>query len=617
MNIEQLLKNAIKEAFKTVFQLEISDFTLQSPNKGFEGTHTFLTFPYTKTTAQPPEKVGEMIGEHLKNSPQSIIQQYNVTKGFLNVSLKDSIWIEFLQHASTEDTWHHFAPQNQRIMVEFSSPNTNKPLHLGHLRNIFLGDSLSKILTAVGYEVIKANLVNDRGIHICKSMVAYKNYGKGETPQDASIKGDKWVGSYYVRFEKEFKKGNLPKDKLLSALEKIIEQSPKNDYSLETLQDTLKETLQTHTPLWQEAQEMLQKWEQNDPETVALWKQMNQWVYEGFDKTYQSINIAFDKTYYESNTYLLGKDIVEEGLQKKVFFKKEDGSVWADLTPEKLDQKLVLRKDGTSVYITQDLGTADLKYNDFNIQKSVYVVGDEQEYHFKVLFAILKQLGRPYAEGLHHLSYGMVDLPSGKMKSREGTVVDADDLIEEMIQIAQQRTEESGMAKLNEIDEQELQKIYHQIGVGALKYFLLKVEPRKRMLFNPENSIDFEGDASPFVQYNYARTQAIIRKAKELNINYAEKIEKKQLEKAEQHLIQTIYQYKETLEKAAQQYAPSFIVQYVYDLARAYSRFFTECAIFKANTEEDTKFRITLTEQTGKILKRALQLLGIEAPERM
>jgi arginyl-tRNA synthetase len=480
-------------------------------------------------------------------------------------------------------------------MVEYSSPNTNKPLHLGHLRNNFLGYAVSEILKANGFDVIKANLVNDRGIHICKSMVAYRHLANGETPESGGLKGDHLAGKYYVLFDKEYKK---QQDELVRG-------------------GMDKEEAKKHAPWMLEAQKMLILWEQGDPDIVALWKTMNGWVYAGFEETYRRMGVDFDKMYYESDTYLLGKDIVTEGLEKGVFFKKENGSVWVDLTAEGQDEKLVLRGDGTSVYITQDMGTADLKYADYQISRSVYVVGNEQDYHFDVLFNIMRKLGRPYGAGLYHLSYGMVDLPSGKMKSREGTVVDADDLMQEMVDTARVHTQELG--KIDGFTEDEAEILYEKLGMGALKYFLLKVDPKKRMLFNPEESIEFQGNTGPFIQYTHARISAILRKADQIGLDYtAESLEGlSAIGETEKNLIVLLHEYEKKLKIAAEEYAPSVVAQYLFDLSKEYNRFYAELPIFSETKGQLQAFRVALSKQVAKTIKIGMKLLGIHVPEKM
>lgn len=566
---------------------------LQPTRKEFEGSHTFVMFPWLKLMGKSPDEGGRLLGEYLVQN-LGPVSAYNVVKGFLNISMSDTLWGKTLNDIYANPSYGVVPPHGGKVMVEYSSPNTNKPLHLGHLRNNFLGFSISNILEACGYSVFKVNLVNDRGIHICKSMLAYQKWGKGETPASSGLKGDHLIGKYYVVFDKEYKK------EIGSLRAKGLEE----------------EEAKKKAPLILEAQALLQKWEENDPATVGLWKTMNGWVYEGFDATYKAMGVSFDKMYQESNTYLLGKDIVEEGLKKGVFYRKEDGSVWADLTAEGLDHKLVLRSDGTSVYMTQDLGTADMKYNDYPFNKSIYVVGNEQDYHFKVLFSILKKLGRPYADGLYHLSYGMVDLPSGKMKSREGTVVDADELIREMLETAEKHTVELG--KIEGFNETEAGELYNMLALGALKYFLLKVDPRKRMLFNPQESIEFHGHTGPFVQYTHARISAILRKADQLNVSLmgfdAAAVD---LEPLESELIRIIAEYPERVRIAAEEYNPAVVANYAFELAREYNRFYTEHSIFNEEDESKLKLRIVLSAVTAKTIAGAMGLLGIAVPERM
>lgn len=636
MNIEQNLSEEIQQAFQSVFEFAIDPPALQATNKEFAGDYTLVVFPFTKDLRQKPEEIATQIGQHLTQNSKWVIK-YNVVKGFLNLVLKEDVWKQTLQFIQQQPAYGNAPSKNQKVMVEFSSPNTNKPLHLGHLRNNFLGDSISRILKANGYEVVKANLVNDRGIHICKSMVAYEREGNNESPQSSGIKGDHLVGKYYVAFDKALRQetsvlqeavfhsqeqSNTPykvafpeeiQKKIDAIVAKIKEQTDAK--KIGELQGDLKQIIQNQTFLMREAKDLLQKWEAGESETYSLWQKMNGWVYEGFDETYEKIGISFDKVYHESETYLLGKDIIQDGLSKGVFYQEKDGSVWIDLSADKLDKKLLLRSDGTSVYMTQDLGTADLKYNDFKIDKSVYVVGNEQDYHFQVLFKILEKLDRPYAKGLYHLSYGMVDLPTGKMKSREGTVVDADDLIAQMLEIAKQKTDELG--KADDFETEELQKLYHQIALGALKYYLLKVDPQKRMMFNPEESVDFEGDAGPFIQYNFARISSLLRKAEGLGIKKENTEAYTDLKPSEIALIQIIYNLPKKIEEAAQNYSPSIISQYVYEVAKTYSKFYNDCPVLVAETDSAKSFRLALSAQTAQVLEKAMGLLGIEMPEKM
>jgi arginyl-tRNA synthetase len=585
------IAEAAVRAVKHLYQTDITpeEVNLQETRKEFEGQVTIVTFPFTKFSRKSPEQTGNEIGEYLKSELKEIAG-FNVIKGFLNISIADNYWIDELYGSILKDDFAVFNPNGNKILVEYSSPNTNKPLHLGHVRNNLLGFSVAQILEAAGNEVVKANLVNDRGIHICKSMLAWQLFGNGETPESTGIKGDHLVGKYYVIFDKEYKK----EVDFLKSEGQTEEEAKKN------------------ASLIKQAQEMLQKWEAGDEDVLNLWKTMNTWVYDGFGKTYHALGVDFDKFYYESETYLLGKDIVEEGLEKGVFFEKEDGSVWIDLTEDGLDQKLVRRSDGTSVYITQDLGTAQLKYNDFHMGESIYVVGNEQDYHFKVLFLILQKLGKSWAQGLYHLSYGMVDLPSGKMKSREGTVVDADDLISEMNQTAKEQTEQLG--KVDSFSENEKTELYHTIGMGALKYFLLKVDPKKRLLFDPNESVDFQGHTGPFIQYTHARIKSVLSRA---GIDFSENVDIKELSPEERDLIVLLTQYPATIQESAKNHSPAIIANYVYELAKAYNKFYHERSILQAENDELKRFRLQLSAATAKVISKGMNLLGIEVPERM
>ncbi len=587
------LPAAISQAFKALFDIEIAteQIILEQTKKEFEGHFTLVVFPFVRQTKKSPEQTAVVIGEYLKNNYPEVAD-FNVIKGFLNIVLADAFWLNVLQNDIASSSFGSVSPNGKKVMVEYSSPNTNKPLHLGHVRNNLLGYAVAEVLKANGYEVTKANLVNDRGIHICKSMLAWQKFGAGETPESSGLKGDHLVGKYYVIFDKEYKK------------------------EIDALKDTGKteDEAKKEAPLMKEAQAMLLKWEEGDEAVISLWKTMNGWVYEGFDSTYRKLGVDFDKYYYESDTYLLGKDIVEEGLAKGIFFKKEDGSVWIDLTSDGLDEKLVRRSDGTSVYITQDLGTAQLKYDEFGVDKSIYVVGNEQDYHFKVLFLILSKLGKTWADGLYHLSYGMVDLPSGKMKSREGTVVDADDLIREMEDTAREKTEALG--KVDHFSEEEKAKLFYMIGMGALKYFLLKVEPKKRLLFDPKESIDFQGNTGPFIQYTHARIRSVVNKA---HFNEAttgfENIHS--LKETESELIQILSRYPQILSVAARDYNPAAIANYAYELAKSYNKFYQTESILKVEEEDIKNFRLFISYHTALTLKKAMGLLGIDVPERM
>jgi arginyl-tRNA synthetase len=593
MKLEEDIKLHIKNAFKSIFEIELdsAQLFLQPTRKEFEGTHTFVVFPFLKASKKSPEATAIAIGDYLK-SRSGMIKDYNVVKGFLNLEIGTPVWISCLDDMLKNQHWGQLAANGKKVMVEFSSPNTNKPLHLGHLRNNFLGDAMSRIIEAAGYQVKRTNLVNDRGIHICKSMLAYQRWGKGETPETAQLKGDHLAGKYYVLFDKYYKE------------------------EIATLvgQGVSEEEAKKKAPILVEAQEMLQKWEQKDAEVMTLWNNMNTWVYAGFETTYQTMGIEFDAIYKESETYLLGKDIIEEGLKKQVFYQREDGSVWIDLKEEGLDEKLVMRSDGTSVYITQDIGTCDFKYEDFPMDQSVYVVGNEQDYHFNVLFAIMKKMGRPYGEGLYHLSYGMVDLPSGKMKSREGTVVDADELMDEMFTTAAKHTLELG--KIEGLTENESKNLFRMVGLGALKFFLLKVDPKKRMLFDPKESIEFQGHTGPFVQYTHARISAILRRASTDGINEAlSPIQN--MHPREQILLAHLVRFEEVIVQAARDYSPALLAQYVYDLAKDYNGFYQELSIFNEPDDPLVTFRISLSRLTAKVIRRSMNLLGIEVPNRM
>jgi arginyl-tRNA synthetase len=585
-----IIEAAVK-AVNHLYQTDIpaESIALQETRKEFQGQVTIVTFPFAKFSRKSPEQTGTEIGEYLKSNIQQI-SGFNVIKGFLNISLADSYWIDQLYSNILTEDFAVAKPNGKKVMVEYSSPNTNKPLHLGHVRNNLLGYSVAQVLSAAGYEVVKANLVNDRGIHICKSMLAWQLFGNGETPASTGIKGDHLVGKYYVIFDKEYKK----EIEFLKSEGETEEEAKKN------------------APLIKSAQEMLQKWEAGDEEVLSLWKTMNTWVYDGFGKTYNRLGVDFDKFYYESNTYLLGKDIVEEGLEKGIFFEKPDGSVWIDLTPDGLDEKLVRRSDGTSVYMTQDLGTAQLKYDDFRMDESIYVVGNEQDYHFKVLFLILKKLGKTWAKGLVHLSYGMVDLPSGKMKSREGTVVDADDLIDEMEKTAKEQTEALG--KVNDSTEEELLQLYHTIGMGALKYFLLKVDPKKRLLFDPNESVDFQGHTGPFIQYTHARIKSVLSR---VGGDYSGVVNISEISSEERDLIFALTQYPSIITDAAKGFSPAVIANYIYELAKIYNKFYHEKSILQAEDEALKIFRLQLSSASAKVVSHGMNLLGIDVPERM
>lgn len=596
MNLEKILLDKVSEAVQALFQASLPENTrLQPTNKEFEGSHTLVCFPLTKISKKKPEETASLIGEYLVTNSNFVIK-YNVVKGFLNLVLSDSTWVDVLVSIAGDSSYGNVPSNGEEIMIEYSSPNTNKPLHLGHLRNNFLGWSVSEIYKANGYDVHRVQIINDRGIHICKSMAAWQLYGEGETPVSSGMKGDHLVGKYYVIFDQAYK----------AQVKALMEKGAG------------KEEAEKEAPIMKVAQDMLRKWEQKDPETVDLWKMMNEWVYEGFDATYTAMGVSFDKLYYESETYLLGKEEVMKGLEKGVFFKKEDGSVWVDLTADGLDQKVLLRSDGTSVYMTQDIGTAILRFRDFpHITGQVYTVGNEQEYHFKVLFLILDKLGYDWAKRCYHLSYGMVDLPSGKMKSREGTVVDADELIAEMNEEAERQTRELG--KIEEMSTQEAHDLFKMIGLGALKFFLLKVDPKKRMLFDPNESIQLQGFTGPFIQYTHARIRAILRKAESINISVvpADLKQVTTLEPAEREALQVLSAYESKVREAAREYSPAVIANYVYELAKEYNQFYQSIPIFSETDPAKLKFRIAFSAAVADVIKKGMGLLGIQVPERM
>jgi arginyl-tRNA synthetase len=593
MSIEQHIITATLAGVKELYNQDLpeSQVAVQDTRAEFEGQITIVVFPVVRFSKKSPEATGTDLGAYLVEHVEEVTG-FNVIKGFLNLSIADSYWINLFNDELLKPEFGYIAPTGKKVMVEYSSPNTNKPLHLGHVRNNLLGYSVAELLKSNGSEVFKVNLVNDRGIHICKSMLAWQRWANGETPQSSGMKGDHLVGKFYVIFDKEYKK----------EIEVLMQSGLTEDEA------------KKNAPLILEAQAMLLAWEAGDEDVINLWKKMNSWVYEGFEVTYKNLGVDFDKYYYESNTYLLGKTSVEEGLEKGVFFKKPDGSVWIDLTEDGLDQKLVLRADGTSVYITQDLGTAQMKYDDFNMDESIYVVGNEQDYHFKVLFLILDKLGKTWAKGLHHLSYGMVDLPNGKMKSREGTVVDADDLISEMINTAREKTEALG--KVNEFSEAEKEALYYNIGLGALKYFLLKVEPRKRLLFDPAESIDFQGNTGPFIQYTHARIKSLLSKAEYVN----GKADEEGLTLTPTELDMIILQSKYPLEiaSAAKAYSPASLANYLYEIAKMFNKFYHEVPpIIKEENNSSRQQRLNLSWVTANILKSGMKILGIVVPERM
>ena len=597
MSIETILSQSVAEAIKTLYGAEFSTekIQLQKTRKEFEGDFTLVVFPFLSLSKKKPEDTAQEIGEFLKAN-QPVIAAFNVVKGFLNLSISASYWIELLEKIDKADAWGTVkaTEESPLVMVEYSSPNTNKPLHLGHIRNNLLGYALSNIIAANGNRVVKTNIVNDRGIHICKSMLAWQKWGEGASPESCGKKGDHLIGDYYVAFDKHYK----------AELAELMEKGMS------------KEEAEAASPLMAEAREMLVKWEAGDKDVRALWEQMNNWVYEGFDETYKRLGVDFDKIYYESDTYLVGKETVLSGLEKGLFYRREDGSVWADLTKEGLDEKLLLRSDGTSVYMTQDIGTAQLRFRDYPIDKMVYVVGNEQNYHFQVLSLLLDRLGFSWGKGLVHFSYGMVELPEGKMKSREGTVVDADDLMDEMINTARETSEELG-GKLNDLSAGEKAEINRIIGLGALKYFMLKVDARKNMLFNPKESIDFNGNTGPFIQYTYARTRSIERKAAEAGVDIETAKMPESISEKECSVIRMLNEFPAVIRQAGTDYSPSGIANYTYELAKEYNQFYHDFSILREEDSAAKAFRVLLTRTVGKVIKTAMNILGIEVPERM
>ncbi|WP_323788200.1 arginine--tRNA ligase [Psychroserpens sp.] len=594
MNLQDTLTTHVKQAIKSIYSAELESVEFQATRKEFAGDITVVVFPMLRVVKGNPVQIGEQIGHYLVEHV-SEVKAFNVVKGFLNIEINDSYYLHFFNAIKDQQDFGFVAPKasEKAVMVEYSSPNTNKPLHLGHIRNNLLGYSVAEILKASGRKVYKTQIINDRGIHICKSMLAWKRFGNEETPKSSGLKGDKLVGNYYVKFDQEYKKE--------------IQQLVSNG---QTEEDAKKSA-----PILLEAQQMLLNWEAGDDEVVSLWKEMNSWVYEGFDETYKNLGVDFDKLYYESETYLLGKEFVTEGLKTGVFFKKDDGSVWCDLTEDGLDEKIVLRSDGTAVYMTQDIGTAIQRVKDFpDVGGMVYTVGNEQEYHFQVLFLIIKKLGFDWAKNLFHLSYGMVDLPSGKMKSREGTVVDADDLIVEMAQTAEEISEDLG--KLDGYSDAEKKELYKTIGLGALKYYILKVDPKKRILFDPKDSIDFQGNTGPFIQYTYARIQSILRKAN-VNSNVTLSADEVSLHPKEKELLKQLEIFPEVIQNAAEHHSPALIANYTYDLVKEFNSFYQNVSILGADNDTEKAFRVQLSQTVSNVIKNAFGLLGVDVPERM
>lgn len=596
MSVVAAIKTATVKAIGQLYnvQLQDKDILVNETKPEFEGDYTVVLFAFVKQLKKSPDALGQELGENLVSQNKELFSGFNVIKGFLNLSIGDAYWLDFLQQQSVNASFGQKQHSGKKVMVEYASPNTNKPLHLGHLRNIFLGWSTAETLKASGNEVIKTCIVNDRGIHICKSMIAWQLFANGATPETTGVKGDHFVGDYYVKFNDQYKK----------EVEELVQGGMSKDEA------------EKQAPVMKAAQQMLIDWEAGKPEVIELWEKMNSWVYQGFDQTYTTIGSDFDKVYYESNTYLLGKGLVEKGLSKGVFYQKDDGSVWIDLTADGLDEKIVQRRDGTSVYITQDIGLAEQRYEEFKAERNIYVIGDEQNYHMKVLKLICQKLGLPSADGIYHLSYGMVELPTGKMKSREGTVVDADDIVSEMVNIAKQKTEELG--KVKDFSADELKELYNTIGLGALKFFLLRVDPKKKMIFNPEESIDFHGFTGPFIQYTHARIKSIIRKltgdSSQLTEASAIKSELLPLEKA---LIVALERFPSVIEEAGEELNPSKIAIYVFNLAQIFNSFYTEHSIANAESEEKKQLRLQLAKLTAQVIKTGMGLLGINVPERM
>ncbi|MDP3313505.1 arginine--tRNA ligase [Lutibacter sp.] len=589
--MHHILEQAVKDGFKNKYNVSIDSVEFQATRKEFEGDITIVIFAFLRHIKGNPVEIGTNLGTYLKENVVEVTD-FNVVKGFLNLVISDSYFLQNFHSIYTTNSYGITKPDpnEKAVMVEYSSPNTNKPLHLGHIRNNLLGYSVAEIIKASGKKVYKTQIINDRGIHICKSMLAWQRFGNGETPKSTGLKGDKLVGNYYVKFDQEYKK----------EISQLIS-GGKTEEEAKKL-----------APILVEAQEMLLKWESGDSQVVSLWKEMNEWVYAGFNETYNALGVDFDKNYYESDTYLLGKDVVARGIEKGVFYKKEDGSVWIDLTADGLDEKIVLRSDGTAVYMTQDIGTAIERFNDFDLNELVYTVGNEQDYHFKVLFLILEKLGFEWAKNLYHLSYGMVDLPSGKMKSREGTVVDADDLIVEMTDTAREISQDLG--KLEGYSTEEKEKLYKIIGLGALKYYILKVDPKKRILFDPEESVDFAGNTGPFIQYTYARIQSILRKA---SFDFSKKIIEIELHEKERSVIKQLQLFPEIIQTAAANHSPALVANYTYELVKEYNSFYQSVPILGCDNENEKIFRIQLSQKANEVIKTAFSLLGINVPERM
>jgi arginyl-tRNA synthetase len=615
MNVIALIGECVKKGVSELYGIEVSDaqLNINLTRKEFEGDYTVVTFPFVKSARKSPEMVGQDLGAYLTENVD-VITGFNVLKGFLNLSLSDKLWLDYLYEHHSDESFGVSESNGKKVLVEFSSPNTNKPLHLGHIRNILLGWASSKILKAAGYDTSNVQIINDRGIAICKSMIAWKLYADGATPASSGVKGDHFVGKWYVEFEKKFQAEYKIWQETSSALEAYTTRKKQAMNEVEFFKAYKNDYFNIHSALGKAAKTMLLDWESNDQATRDLWKQMNAWVYDGFEETYEKLGVSFDKLYFESDTYLLGKDKIEDGLSKDIFYRKDDGSVWIDLEAAKLDHKLVLRSDGTSVYMTQDIGTAILRYEDFKMDRMVYTVADEQNYHFKVLFEILKRMGEPFANGLHHLSYGMVELPEGRMKSREGTVVDADDLVNTVVSEAFDNIKERG--ELLTLPEEELNEIVRRIGVAALKYHIIKVQPKKWMTFDPKESLDLQGQTGPYIQYSYVRIKGILKRADQEGLDLSGQSAYAGLEPVERELVLALYQYPDLIKQAAEELDPSVIANYCYTLAKLFSKFWHDLQIFK-EAEDAKVFRLQLSKLVGIVLKNGMDLIGIEMPDRM
>lgn len=616
MNIVSTLQGAVAKAVTELYgeATDASKVLVNTTPPDFTGDYSVVIFPFVKIAKKSPDVAAAEIGQYLADQV-SEVKAYNVVKGFLNLEISDSYWQSFLQTVAGNESFGTTPNNGKKVMVEFSSPNTNKPLHLGHIRNILLGWSCTRLLEAAGYEVIKTQIINDRGVAICKSMLSWLKWGEGKTPESEGIKSDHFVGDWYVLFEQKSKAEYDAWQQTEVAHQLFESKSKPNQEAKDFFKDYKNKWFNEFSTLGAEVREMLLKWEAHEPETMALWQKMNGWVYAGFDQTYHNLGVSFDKLYYESNTYLLGKDIVEDGLAKGVFFKKEDGSVWVDLTDAGHDQKVVLRADGTSVYITQDLGTARMRHAELGCEKYVYVVADEQNYHFQVLFETLKRLGEPYAEGLHHLSYGLVELPTGRMKTREGTVVDADDLVAEVLRIATEQSSERGESE--GVSQEEKQENLRRVGMGALKFFIIKVHPKKKMIFNPEESVDLQGQTGPYIQYSHVRINGLMQRIARENIDLAPASGYSGIQTQEKDLLLALHEYPDVVQKAAAEYDPSLVANFCYDLAKKYHKFWHDLSVFNADTTEARAFRLSLSKSVGQVLKSGMGLLGIEMPERM